>query len=134
MLHKLWCYLYDIFFKDALTTSVQFVITDGTTTYRTSTMTIQLNDSQKVTLTVAETSAAGNAVPFTNTPTYVSSDESVATVSTTGPNTADVVATGKVGVATITVSVDNLTATADVEVVAGPVATLTITNSDPVSK
>ena len=117
---------------DPKVASLHFLISDGNTTHKVKHMNSQINDTGRIVLIAACLSAAGNPEPGSAV-TWASSDETIITVT---PNvdgvSATVVATGKLGVATITAAAGNLTATDDVTVVAGPAATLTLTEAPAV--
>lgn len=77
-------------------------------------MDLLLKDDQQIAVSVAPVDAAGNPATLDGTPTYVSSDPTVLTVvqpSTdpafaSDPNSADLVTTGTLGGATVTITAD----------------------------
>lgn len=113
-------------------TAIHFTFFDGTTTHKVKHMQSTISEGFKVQLAVALLSAGGNAVPASVAPTWVSSDETILTVVPAADGlSAEVFSTGKAGTATITASVDGLTATDEITVVAGAAASITLTASEP---
>lgn len=97
-------------------------------------MNTQINDAQKFTFTVAEQNAAGAVVPFGGIPAWSSSDLSVAAILASPDGVSAMVSAVAVGVTTISVTVDGLSATSDVSVVASPGVQLVLTASAPEPK
>lgn len=111
---------------------VSITIKAGDPTVQGKAAPMQLHDNEQVVLTVSETDAKGVAIS-TDTLSWTSSDETIATV-TVDPTTtysATIVA-GTVGSATITVSDGTLSATEAIDVIAGPVAAISIGEGTPV--
>lgn len=77
-------------------------------------MDINLKDDQQLAVSVAPVDSAGNTATVDGKPTYTSSDESVVTIVQPStdpafagdPNSADIVTTGKLGAAQVTVEAD----------------------------
>ena len=112
--------------------SIYFQFSNGTTTHKAKHMQTTISEKMKFSLTVALVSAAGNPVQPAALPTWASSDESVATVVPAVDGlSAEVLSTGVPGTASITASVDGLTATDEVTVSAGPAVTLTLIAGAP---
>lgn len=105
-------------------------------------MATTLKDSEHVSVTLTEKDAAGNPVPFNlpAPPTWTSSDETIVTVSPNADGSnADVVTTGKLGDAQITVSAalangTVITGIGNVTVVVGDATTFELTFGVPVAK
>ncbi len=92
-------------------------------------MATTLKDNQHVSVTLTEKDAAGNPVPFDlpTPPVWTSSDDTIVTVSvSTDGSNADIVTTGKLGDAQITVN----GTTADGRSIVGR-GDLTVTTSAP---
>ncbi len=114
---------------DPTVASLHFLVSNGTTTHKAKHMNTTITDTGTATLIAACVSAAGNPVGAAAI-AWSSSDESIATV-TPGADghSAVVTATGKLGATTITAAAGNLTATDDITVIAGPAASLTLTEA-----
>lgn len=92
-----------------------------------------LTDSQKVDLALKAKTKAGNPTTLENV-VWATSDDTVATVESTGDLTAVVKTTGKLGTAQISIKADaklgegekELTGTFDLEVVPGDAATIEV--------
>lgn len=96
-------------------------------------MQTQLNTTQKFTLAVVGKDVFGNVVSLSS-PSWSSSDSSIAALTVAADGMSAEVVSGSVGTATITVSCDGLTATDEVTVIAAPAAVLELTATDPVAK
>ena len=106
-------------------------------------MSLILTDSQKVVLAVKPVSLAGNVAAVENV-SWSSSDETIVTVVVSASSNldAEVITTGKVGVAQIRFGCDAkvgegevpLLATLDVEVVSGQAVNVQINASSPTEK
>ena len=97
-------------------------------------MQTNITESRKFLLSAICASLAGNVATPTAPPTWTSSDTTIATVTPAADGmSAEVASVGLVGAATITATVDGITATDDITVTAGPVATVTLVASDPVA-
>lgn len=117
-----------IYAIDPPATALAFVFFDGATIHKVQHMNTQITDNGSTVLLAHCVSAAGNTVAVT--PSWSSSDPSVVAVTPSVDGlSATVSATGKLGVATITVTAGHLAATDDVTVVAGEPATLTISEA-----
>ena len=98
-----------------------------------------LTDEQEVELSVAPVTAAGNPATVDGAVTWVSSDESIATVASTGPTTALVRNTGALGTAQIAATADadlgagvrSIMATLDIQVVAAEAVSVGISAGAP---
>ena len=109
-----------------------FLISNGTTTHKATNMQTTISEKTKFLLTIALASVAGNPVKPNGMPVWTSSDESIATVVPAADGlSAEVFSTGVIGTASITASVDGLTATDEVTVSAGPAVTLTLIAGAP---
>jgi len=97
-------------------------------------MTTVITDLQKFTLTVTELNAAGAQVAIGGVPAWISSDDGVAALSVASDGLSAVVSSVRPGSASITVSVDGLTATEYVSVTASPGVQLVLTASTPEAK
>jgi hypothetical protein len=104
---------------------------------------VQLTDVQEARATIAPQDRAGNPASVDGVPTWESSDTSVITVSPTEDGlTADVVTTGTLGTATVTVTADadlgegvtSLTGTLEVEVIASQAADLNVSVGTPTER
>lgn len=104
-------------------------ITDQTTGQPTGTThtggTMQLHDNEQVTLAVAEADAKG--VALQDTLTWTVADETVSTLVVAGDTQSALLVAGLPGSTVVTVTDGALSATLAVDVVAGGVATITIT-------
>jgi hypothetical protein len=99
-----------------------------------------LTDSQKVELTIAPVTAAGNPAPVDGVPEWGSSDETVLTVEPAADGmTCEAITTGKLGSAQVNVSADvemddgvtMLTGTLAIDVLAGQAVSLGVTAGTP---
>lgn len=97
-------------------------------------MNIQIDDTQKFTLTVAEQNASGTVVPFGGVPVWTSGNEAVASVLASPDGTSAVVTSVSVGTTAIQVAVDGLMNGCLVDVVASPGVQLVLTASAPEPK
>lgn len=97
-------------------------------------MTTQMTDLEKFTLSVTELNALEVQVPITGVPVWVSSNDAVAGLSVASDGLSAVVSSGVVGTATVSVSVDGLSVSEDVTVVASPGVKLVLTASAPEPK
>jgi hypothetical protein len=97
-------------------------------------MTIQITDTQKLTLTVSGLTAVQNPVAYSGL-TATTSDATIvsATVNVDGVS-VDVVAAGKLGHATVTLAVGAVTAAYEFIVIAGELASFSVVASDAVAK
>lgn len=106
-------------------------------------MSLRLLDSQKVRLSIAPLDAAGQPATIDGLPVWTSTDESVVSLEVAVDGmSVEAIATGPVGNAQVSVSVDadlgsgvrTLTATLDIEVVGGEAVTLSIAAGTPEAK
>jgi len=106
-------------------------------------MPLKLTDEQKVLLSVAPKTAAGNPAKVDGEPVWGVSDETILeVVATDDPFTVEIVTKGPLGSAQVSVSVDadlgegvrELTGTLDIDVVAAEAATVGISAGIPVLK
>lgn len=99
-------------------------------------MALIMQDNQQATLSVAETDARGNPVDTSGTLSWLSSDETIVTVTDNGDGTATAAAAGALGLAQIQVQDSetdgsNIAGTLDVQIGAGPAVKVEITAGDP---
>jgi len=97
-------------------------------------MSSQITDLEKITLTVTEENAAGASVHIAGVPVWTSSNDAAVTVVAAADGLTSVASSVAAGVATVTVSVDGLSATFDVTVTQSPGTQLVITASAPEPK
>jgi hypothetical protein len=102
-----------------------------------------LTDSQKVTLTIAPVTAAGNPAPVDGIPEWGTSDENILTIEpATDGLSAEAITTGKLGTAQITATADaemddgvtTISGAMTIDVMAGQAVSLGISAGTPEEK
>lgn len=106
-------------------------------------MVLKLTDSQQCKLAIKPTDKAGNVAPIDGAPDWRSSNSEVVTVTPSADGlSADVVTTGALGTATVSVSADadlgegtkQISGSIDIEVGAGEAVTVEVTAGTPEEK
>lgn len=106
-------------------------------------MAFLLPDTKKVSASVAFVDAAGNPASVQGAPAWSSSDESIVTVTVSDDGmSAEIVAVGPIGTAQVSVTADadlgegviNVSALADIEVVASQAVAAAISLGEPTDK
>lgn len=98
-------------------------------------MSVKLDATQQVPLTAVFKDKAGNAATLSGVPTWASSDETIVTLTPAADGLSATAATvGALGTATVTASIDGVSASIDIEVDAGVAATAEIDAGTPEAK